>query len=265
MSVFLTNFCQNDNLLSPPPSSSSILLRSSSTNFSFITCKRACSTSDLLYAIACSFVFLTASPSSFMFLKYSGDILLSFTKTFSFCSLVAFSLFSTLNKRSTSTLSPAVFFSASVIILSDSVAVSERRRLNITKAAIAAVIPTAIAPIGLAAILTFSLANALPVLFTAAFNALKPNNILGITFPTIVPNISKRGPIAAVIPATTTIIFFASGDKSLNPETNSFSFVIIGVITGRRTSPSSVVKFMISVFNARIEPLAPSASLAACP
>ena len=99
---------------------------------------------------------------------------------------------------------------------------------------------------------------------TGPVMAVNPAPIKGNNFNNP-PKASIIGPTAAAIPATTTIIFFASGDKSLIPETKSFRLVTIGVITGRRTSPSSVVKFVISVFKDLIAPLAPSASLAACP
>ena len=82
-----------------------------------------------------------------------------------------------------------------------------------------------------------------------------------ITFPITTIN----GANAAATPATITIIFCVSGESDPKAAAISRSFDTIGVITGNNTLPSSVLRLVISVLNDRIEPLAPSASLAACP
>ncbi len=100
----------------------------------------------------------------------------------------------------------------------------------------------------------------------AAAAAVPPNNPIKDDKPNdIWPTINNSGPIAAAIPARAIITFCAPGDSSPKAPIISLSLCIKGVITGSKTSPISVERFLISVTSALIEPDAPSASLAACP
>ncbi len=82
-----------------------------------------------------------------------------------------------------------------------------------------------------------------------------------IIFPTTI----STGPMAAAIPAIVTINFCVSGDISRNFDIRSRIRAKNGVMIGIKTCPSSAPRFLISVPSARMVPLAPSASLAACP
>ena len=126
---------------------------------------------------------------------------------------------------------------------------SESLRLNITKVAITAVIPTAIAPIGLCAIIPPSFTNAPPVVITTLVNALKPNNIAGTTFPTIVPNINKSGPIAATIPPTVTINSFVTSSKLLKYSTAFLAHSTNGIKAFEIIAPNSSIRSPAEFFN----------------